>query len=145
MAEFDFEGMLNLIQSLADAPSLKAILIVIGIVVSCVLYITKYYYDKNKREKFLLEQDQNIKKEQTEVAHRLQMDISEAIIRSLDVAYQMDFDFYKKKIEKEDYVSVFLKLPSDYREEVKTFLYDKSLTAEHRSALIINQLKGGSK
>jgi len=137
----DFEKWLGLIETFIQAPTWKAVVIIIGILGVCFLIIAKYFFDENKRRKEAFLEAQKIKKEQAETAERLQRDASIALIENMDSAFEQDFQDFKRYIDEKKFSSILMNIPRQYHQEIGTFLYNEDLNSQDRAARIINIFK----
>jgi len=139
--DLDFDKWLGLIETFINAPTWKAVVIIVGIVAICVLMIAKYFYDENKRRKEAFVEAKRIKKEQYELTERLQRDASEAFRLNMDTAFKQDYEDFSRYIKDKKYSSVLMNIPGELHEEVGKHLYREELDEYDRAARIINILK----
>lgn len=135
--EFDFNALLAMISTFMDAPTWKAIIMCIGIVLICILYIAKYFFDKNKRESEAYEFSLKIRKEQEANLLKLQIDSSQALIDNMDINNKLNYDYFVQQLKKDNHKAIYYKVHASLHEKVSDFLYNEKLTPEQKSALVV--------
>ena len=130
-----------MIQSFIEAPTWKAVVIIIGILAICILMITKYFVDENKRRRDAYLEAKKIKEQQNKIAEKLQYDASLALRQNMDTMFEQDFEDFTIYIEEKRYSNVLMNIPRKYHHELGVFIYNEELNAEDRAARIISILK----
>jgi hypothetical protein len=139
---FDINGFIQAVTSFMAAPTWKAAVTIAGIILICLVYltgfITKYLYDKNKRESDAYNEALRIKKIQETNLQKMQGDATQALIDNMDIAYEQDYEYYVKMIKSQTYKAVYAKVAVQFYDKIAEIIYREELTPEQRSAMIIN-------
>lgn len=141
MENFDFEKLANVILAFIEAPTWKAVVVIVGIIALCMFYIALYFYKENKRREEAYKEAIRVKQLQEKNIERMQLEVSQAIKQNMDVAYKQDFDYYKDCITQGKYLLVWGKIPAVFREKVLEFIYREDLSPEDKSARIIQVVR----
>lgn len=142
MNDIDFNKFFDMIMSFIDAPTWKIALMLVGILAMCILLITRYFHNRNKREELAWEEAQKVKKQQIEITLRVQKDSANALIQNLNTSYKLDFDFFVEAITNKSYEKIYTRLHETLHEKVGSFLYNEELTPNVRAASLIRLMKG---
>lgn len=139
--DFDFDKWLDFLNTFMTAPTWKAFIVIIGMIAMCIIYITKFFYNENKRREEAYQKHLEDTDTQNETTKKLQQDASSAFLENMETAWEQDYEYYKEKIEEKKYSAVLVKINPKHYEEIKSILYDETLTASERSSLIILKIK----
>ena len=144
MENLDFDKLFGIVTTFMDAPTGKAIIGLIGIVLIIGLVIAKYFWDKNKREKlsWKLTYETEIKKLEDTV--KAQEHSVGALVQGMETLEKRNYDYFVTNIKLKKYDSVYYKVHESKHLELKEFLYNESLSAEARAALVVRIVRNES-
>ena len=137
MTQIDFEKYMSLMASFIEAPTWKALAIVVGILAMAALMIAKYFWDENKRKENAYREAMKVREEQNKNLQRLQQETTQAFLANIDAAYKQDFEYYRDKIAQNKTADIWGKVPYELQEEVTRFVFRDDLKPEEKSARII--------
>lgn len=141
MNDVDFDKYLHFLESFMAAPTWKAVVVLIGLALICVLIITKYFYDKNKREAEAWKEDQRIRKEQKEILLTTQKKSKLALVASMDTAFRVLYERIVERIKTDQTELIYFLMRDEFHVEITEILMSIELTPEEKSAQIIKVIR----
>lgn len=138
----DIDKIVELVTAFATAPTWKAVAILFAGFVLSMLYIAKFFWNENRRREDEYRHYMKVRQLEADRIALMQKDVSKAVIDGMDTAYEQDYEYYAKMIEEKNYSAVYLKNAQKFHDKISEVLYQESLSAHERSALVIAIVRG---